>query len=72
MIKTLFASLCVAACCMGNEYPAKAVPADFHCIHTESGYANCVNRAWDHEREMDSLRREIKQEIRDEIRYGIY
>ena len=24
MIKTLFASLCVAACCMGNEYPAKA------------------------------------------------
>ncbi len=24
MIKTLFASLCVAACCMGNEHPAKA------------------------------------------------
>ena len=24
MIKTLFASLCVVACCVGNDYPAKA------------------------------------------------
>ena len=24
MIKTLFASLCLAACCMGNDCPAKA------------------------------------------------
>jgi hypothetical protein len=28
MIKTLFASLCVAACCMGNDYPAKAECSD--------------------------------------------
>ena len=24
MIKTLFASACVLACCMGNDYPANA------------------------------------------------
>lgn len=28
MIKTLFASVCVLACCMGNEYPAKAGCSD--------------------------------------------
>ena len=28
MIKTLLASVCVLACCIGNEYPAKAECSD--------------------------------------------
>lgn len=46
MIKTLFASLCVVACCVGNAYPARAGCSDNSwggrkaCeIHLESGRA---------------------------------
>ena len=61
MIKTLFASAstlayagCIAICCMGNEYPAKAY--GFHC----KGDAACMNAAQNRQIDMDNMRREME------------
>ena len=61
MIKTLLASACVLACCMGNEYPAKAY--GYECIHTKSSYASCMNAAQNRQIEMDNMQREIDQRL---------
>ena len=54
MIKTLFASACVLACCMGNEYPATAY--GFHC----KGDAACMNEAGIQQNEMNNMRNEME------------
>ena len=58
MIKTLLASLCVVACCMGNEYPAKAY--GFHC----KGDPACMNAAQNRQIEMNNMRNEIEYQRR--------
>ena len=52
MIKTLFASLCVVACCMGNEYPAKADYVETMADHYRSERAR---------KESDYQRSQIQQ-----------
>ena len=66
MIKTLFASACVLACCMGNDYPAKAL--GFNC----RGDAACMNAAQNRRIEMDNLRREMeyqRNQDMDDLRF---
>lgn len=67
MIKTLFASACVLACCIGNEYPAKA-----ECSSNSWGgrrYCELQEESWaSQERvrervELDSRLHRIEQEI---------
>jgi hypothetical protein len=69
MIKTLFASVCVLACCMGNEYPAKA----YSCNYSQTqAYQDCVNNQADAEYETRRQLEEQRQEIDDQIRLGTY
>ena len=69
MIKTLFASLCVVACCMGNDYPAKA----YDCPYSQTpAYQDCVNRQLDAEYETRRQLEEQRQDIDDQIKLGTY
>ena len=77
MIKTLFASAstfayvgCIAVCCMGNDYPAKAYGdicnGEAACMHAErTRQIEMDNMRYEMERqhrlEMDDLRREMQQ-----------
>ena len=72
MIKTLFASACVLACCIGNEYPAKA-----ECSNNSWGgrrYCELQEESWaSQERvrervELDSRLHRIEQEIYNPVR----
>tara|TARA_R110002012_G_scaffold262237_1_gene444407 strand:- start:2418 stop:2660 length:243 start_codon:yes stop_codon:yes gene_type:complete len=77
MIKTLFASAstfayigCIAVCCMGNDYPAKA-----DCAYRTEGaqsYSQCLNDRRDAENETRRQLEEQRQRIDDEIRFGTY
>ena len=66
MIKTILASACVLACCMGNEYPAKAY--GFHC----KGDAACMNEAGIRQNEMNNMRNEMeyqRNQAMDDLRF---
>ena len=58
MIKTLFASLCVVACCMGNEYPAKAYESgcNTECFSRQREQAR---RQFDQEQRFKKLERRV-------------
>ena len=64
MIKTLFASLCVAACCMGNDYPAKA---DCQAFGYSSAYYQCKNNEQNQQIEMGNLQREMEYQRNREM-----
>jgi hypothetical protein len=66
MIKTLFASACVLACCMGNDYPANAY--GFHC----KGDSACMNEAGIRQNELNNMQREMEYQRHrdmDELRF---
>ena len=61
MIKTLFASAstfayvgCIAVCCMGNDYPAKA---ECWADGDNSAFYECLNREEDHRQEVEQKQR---------------
>jgi hypothetical protein len=60
MIKTLFASACVLACCMGNEYPAKAygTGCDTECFQYRNDQAR-------QQRELDRRFKQAEQRSRE-------
>ena len=64
MIKTLFASACVLACCMGNEYPAKAYGSYNYgeCDRICQGYKSQQRRAEQREQQLrlDRIEREAR------------
>ena len=69
MIKTLFASFCVVACCMGNEYPAKA---DCQAFGYSSAYYQCKNNEINQHIEMGNLQREMeyqRNQDMDDLRF---
>lgn len=59
MLKTLLASLCVAACCMGNEYPAKAYDDSW-------GAQQARQEREEMQRQQDNQLIELRREIRAE------
>ena len=59
MIKTLFASLCVVACCMGNEYPAKAYDDSWDAQQLRQEIKEVQRQ---HDNQLMELRREIRAE----------
>lgn len=59
MIKTLFASVCVLACCIGNEYPAKA---DYFKTMEEHFEREEARKESDYQRsQIQQLRRDVER-----------
>tara|TARA_R110002012_G_scaffold312727_3_gene523706 strand:- start:470 stop:730 length:261 start_codon:yes stop_codon:yes gene_type:complete len=61
MIKTLFASACVLACCMGNEYPAKADCSGFG--YQSRAYYQCQDNEFNQYIEQGNIQREMDQRL---------
>ena len=59
MIKTILASACVLACCMGNEYPAKAYDDSWEAMQIRQEMEEMRRQT---ENQMIELRREINAE----------
>tara|TARA_R110002050_G_scaffold101685_2_gene210006 strand:+ start:102 stop:329 length:228 start_codon:yes stop_codon:yes gene_type:complete len=68
MIKTLFASACVLACCIGNEYPAKAGCSD----NSWGGRSYCeLTRESGEAMQRNNKRMELEHRLHN-IEQGIY
>ena len=61
MIKTLFASLCVVACCVGNDYPVKA---DCTAFGGTSAFYQCQANEFNQQTEMNNMRNEMEYQRR--------
>jgi hypothetical protein len=59
MIKTILVSACVLACCMGNEYPAKAYDDSWEAMQVRQEMEEIQRQT---ENQMIELRREIRAE----------
>ena len=70
MIKTLFASVCVLACCMGNEYPAKANPGLYRSMQQNIQRNEQVQRDFRQQQQQYETERRFRDMDR-RSRYGI-